>query len=335
MILTDRGAIPMEDAEGRGFGAGVDDALSGRLHSTIQAIGLERARELAATPEDRRCVETAHLVLADDDLGIGFLHSGFALTALPHRKTAETLWRREAPGLVLSIESGREPNGESVGIPYGAVARMILLYLQTEAVRTRSREVELGRSLNHWLGEMGVSNGGEGYRIVREQSRRLSTCRLTFYQTAAGGDALRVDNGGFVRSAILPAPPGNAAAQLPLWRESVILDEGFYASLLAHPLPVREAAIRGISGRSMALDVYVWLAYRLHVLQAPRPISWPALYGQFGAGYRILRQFRANFREPLALALSAYPEARVNVSEEGITLHPSPPPVPERRIGRH
>ena len=325
----------MGDAEGAGFGAGLEDALSGRMHHTIRTLGVERARELAATAEDRRCVEAAHLVLSDDALEAGFLHSGFALTALPHRKPVETLWRREAPGLVLSVESGREQSGEPVGIPYGAVARMILLYLQTEAVRSQSREVELGRSLNHWLGEMGVSNGGEGYRMVREQSRRLSMCRLTFYQATAGGEAVRVDNGGFVRSAILPAP-GDTADQLPLWRDrSVILDEGFYASLLAHPLPVREAAIRGISGRSMALDVYVWLAYRLHVLSAPRPISWAALYGQFGAGYRVIRQFRANFREPLALALAAYPEAKVDVGEDGITLRPSAPPVPERRIGRH
>src|SRR3954462_8120281 len=89
-----------ERAEADGFGAGIDDALAGRLHSTIRALGVERARELAGTAEDRRCVEAAHLVLADDALEAGFVHAGFAITALPHRRTAETLWRREAPGLV-------------------------------------------------------------------------------------------------------------------------------------------------------------------------------------------------------------------------------------------
>jgi hypothetical protein len=38
-------------------------------------------------------------------------------------------------------------------------------------------------------------------------------------------------------------------------------------------------------------------------------------------------------KEPLALALAAYPEARVEVDDEtGLTLHPSQPPVPERRL---
>lgn len=63
-----------------------------------------------------------------------------------------------------------------------------------------------------------------------------------------------------MRDAILPLNP-NAPEQLPLWQERVRLDEGFYQSLIEHPLPLREAAIRQISNRSMAIDLYVWLAY--------------------------------------------------------------------------
>jgi Plasmid encoded RepA protein len=76
------------------------------------------------------------------------VHAGFALTALPHCRITETEWVRETAGLTLRVESGKDERGTVVGIPYGSVARMILLYLQTEAVRTRSREVELGRSMN-------------------------------------------------------------------------------------------------------------------------------------------------------------------------------------------
>ena len=50
---------------------------------------------------------------------------------------------------------------------------MILLYLQTQAVRTRTREVELGASMNAWLGAMGIKVGGKTYQIVREQSRKI------------------------------------------------------------------------------------------------------------------------------------------------------------------
>jgi hypothetical protein len=172
---------------------------------------------------------------------------------------------------------------------------------------------------------MGVSNGGKNYQMVREQSRRLSLCRLTFYRVE--DNATTITNGSFVRDAILPTKEG---AQLSLWRETIRLDEGFYQSLIEHPLPVREAAIREIGHRSMALDVYVWLAYRLHRLTKPTSVSWKALYDQFSGSFQRIRKFREQFREPLALALAAYPEANLDIEEKGVRMNPSAPPVPQR-----
>ena len=307
----------------------VEDALKGRLHHRLEAVGVDRARNLAVTPLDRRCVEAAHLVLSDEMGAPGFVHAGFAMTALPHKRTDAPEWVRDGADIRLRIESGKTHDGTVVGVPFGYVARLILLYLQTEAIKTRSREVELGRSMHSWLKAMGLNSGGKGYEAVREQSRRLSLCRLTFYRVAEGGEA--VLNGGFVREAILPARDGAGdKAQLSLWRETVVLDEVFYESLIRHPLPVREAAIRALSGRSMAIDLYIWLAYRLHHLTQPTRVPWPALYRQFGAGFAQPRQFRGHAREALALALAAYPEAKVRVEEDAVMLMPSPAPVPER-----
>ena len=85
-----------------------------------------------------------------------------------------------------------------------------------------------------------------------------------------------------------------------------------------------------MSGRSMAIDLYIWLAYRLHHLTRPTRVPWPSIYRQFGAGFALPRQFKAHARDALALALSAYPEAQVKVDDEALTLLPSPAPVPER-----
>jgi RNA-directed DNA polymerase len=60
------------------------------------------------------------------------------------------------------------------------MARLILLYLQTEAVRSNNPEVELGRSMHAWLARMGIPAGGKNYKLVSEQARRISACRLTF-----------------------------------------------------------------------------------------------------------------------------------------------------------
>jgi hypothetical protein len=101
------------------------------------------------------------------------------MTALPHKRIAHRVWEREGGMVKLVVESGLDADLQPVGIPYGSIARMILLYLQTQAVKTKSREVELGASMNAWLGAMGIPVGGKTYQIVREQSRRISACRLT------------------------------------------------------------------------------------------------------------------------------------------------------------
>ena len=299
----------------------------GTIHQLILNCGLDEARARTAVRLDRQCVETAFQVLSDEEQRVGVMHAGFALTSLPHKAVEGDVWIRQGGSIKLRIESGTNADDVKVGLPYGAIARIILLYLQTEAVRTRSREVELGRSMNHWLASMGIDNGGKTYKLVREQSRRLSLCRLVFYRVTDEGTI--VTNGSFVRDAIFPSR--QSEGQLPLWREAIRLDEGFYQSLIDHALPLRLAAIQELAHRSMAIDVYIWLAYRLHQLTKPAAITWKALHDQFGGGFQHVRQFRAKFKEPLALALAAYPEARLEVDEKGVLLHPSPPPIPERR----
>ncbi|ANA15156.1 MULTISPECIES: replication protein RepA [Acetobacter] len=306
----------------------------GQIHSLLDRFGVEEMRRLASLEDktQRLCVEAAHEVMSDEDQAIGIAHAGFAMAALPHKKISESIWRREGGSIQLLVESGLDKENKAVGVPFGAMARLILLYLQTQAVRTRSREVELGSSMNAWLKAMGVSVGGKTYIAVRDQANRISRCRLTFTRINAGAEI--ITNGAFVRDAIMPVESENGN-QLSFWKEAVRLDEGFYESLIEHPLPLREIAIRQISNKSKAIDIYIWLAYRLHVLNDPLTLSWNTLKNQFGPEYKELRYFKKDIVTPLKIALSVYPEAKVQMDDKyGIILYPSPPPIPEKRIGK-
>lgn len=304
----------------------------GDIHHLLQRHGLETARALATTKAERQELEIAAAMLAESGEGLSICHAGFALTSLPHKNTTETLWRREGHRVTLLVESGCTDRGLPVGIPYGSKARMILIYLQTQAVRTRCREVELGPSLKAWMRGMGIETiGGATYKTVTEQARRISACRLTFF-TDHGGAKQR-DNGAFVESAIELAGTLNDDQPM-LWRETVRLNEAFYRSLIDHPVPVSEAALRLIGSKSLSIDIYIWLAYRLHALDRPTTVPWAALFQQFGGGCASLRTFRAPFTEALRMALAAYPEAGVSVESGCITLHPSPPPVTKLKLVR-
>jgi hypothetical protein len=306
----------------------------GIVHQLILSHGIEGARAMAGTKAERHAVDAAATVLAEEESRLGITHAGFAMTSLPHKRIEEGLWRREGHRTTLLVESGRNRNGDLLGVPYGSIARLILLYLQTEAVRTNSPEVELGRSMNSWMGRMSLTTGGRTYQLVTEQARRISGCRLTFFTDRENGTERR-QNGAFVQDAI--SLSGVMDDNQPtLWQDRVRLDEGFWRSLREHPVPVREEAIKAIGTRSLAIDVYIWLAYRLHALSRTTPVSWMAIHAQFGAGFRLPRQIKPTFLDALTMALAVYPEARVDIQKAGVVLHPSAPAVPRadaRRLG--
>lgn len=297
------------------------------LHRLVLLHGREQARLMV--PEDRRAlVDIAAEILADDAQRIGISYAGFALTALPHKKQADdAVWEKRGHRVTLLVEPGRLKMGQGIprlfGVPYGARARMILLYLQTQAVRTGSREVELGRSMRDWLERMGMAIGGETVRALREQSARISACTLKFFWENDSVEGW--SRGGIVTSGL--RFKASVDDQPSLWEDRVVLDEVFWRGLKEHPVPLREAALRKLCDRSMSLDLYVWLAYRLHQLERPAPIRWPAVQAQFGAGFKELRHFKPAFLKALDAALAAYPEAKVTADEAGLVLHPSRPAV--------
>lgn len=301
----------------------------GQVHHLIMQHGVEAARLMAETKAERNAVDAAASILAEEEARMGITHAGFAITGLPHKRIEETVWRRQGPNTTLLIASGHTKEGKPVGVPYGSLARLILLYLQTEAIRTGSAEVELGRSMNAWLSRMNIAVGERTYHLVAEQARRISNCRLTFFLDRPGIEVS--ENGAFVSGRISMAGVYDEK-QPSLWQERVRLDEGFLKSLREHPVPVREEAIQVIGTRSLAIDVYIWLAYRLHVLMKPTPISWLSLHTQFGAGFKHVRHFIPTFTDAIGMALAVYPEAHVSLDQEGPTLYPSPPAI--KKVGQ-
>jgi hypothetical protein len=310
----------------------------GKLHDLVRVHGSARALELATSAKDKRLTQIASDILAEESQALGITYSGFCLTALPHKRLADDqIWQRGTRTISLLVEPVRvHGRGESryLGVPYGSRARLILLYLQTEAIRRGTRDVELGRSMRDWLQRMGIAVGGKSYKEVREQAARISACRLTFRWNAEDGrshawDHDHIIKGGF---AFHETDGNNDERQGSLWSETVRLGETFYEELRRHPVPISEPAIQHIANQSLTIDVYIWLSYRLHSLTKPISISWISLKEQFGPGYASTKAFRQRFIQALDMALAVYPQARVTTEGRGLLLFPSPPPVERRTL---
>jgi len=259
----------------------------------------------------------------------GYTYSAWYLAGLPHREHpvgedwlistdfAQLLVR---PGVRVRDDGTREP----LAVPSGTIARLLLIDLQSEALETGSRDIELGPNPQRLIDRLGMSRGGPVSRKIVDHLERICRCALDFKfgtdQRALFVNERIVDAFEFSRVA-----DPRAKRSVPMI-ERVRLSAAFFAELQRHPIPVDRAAIKDIQSSPRAIDIYLWLAFRLPALQAETPVSWSALWRQFGRE-RLLRTFRAEFKEPLALALAAYKAAHVEVGEHGLVLLPSPAPI--------
>ena len=77
----------------------------------------------------------------------------------------------------------------------------------------------------------------------------------------------------------------------------------------------------------MALDVYLWLTYRMSYVRRPTSSPWVALQMQFGADYpptaQGRRDFKKSFLKALAKVAVVYPEARLEKTPYELLLKPS------------
>jgi len=280
----------------------------------------------------------------NDSLERSFIYSGFCLLALPYRQvqkkdpttgfTAPTKWINTWADTTLELEPGYLPGQSALyGVPYGNLARMVLIYLQTQAITTSSPRIEIGPSMRAWMQRMGVATSGKNYRTLKEQMLRFTASRMTF-SWPVGSNKIGFKRVNLIQAGVLaPENLEGDVLQGRLWADEVELDADFWKALQRHSVPVEEAAVAQLSGNALALDIYVWLAYRLHALSKPVKVPWPSLHQQFGRSYKSRAQFKERFWRPLNLALACYEDANVDVDPEaGLILHPSRPPIAPHQV---
>jgi hypothetical protein len=122
--------------------------------------------------------------------------------------------------------------------------------------------------------------------------------------------------------------------QRVLWPTMIRLSHEYFESLKDHAVPLDERAVAALATSCMALDVYCWLAQRLHRVPSGRPllVPWAGLKAQFGWHYGRMVDFRRDFRQVLAEIRAQCADARFDLDHRGMLLHHSPPPIRPKRV---
>ena len=290
------------------------------------------------TPIKRRMIESSVEILgqpvADEFL---YQHTLFCQTVLPYRDPGSNVrtWEREQGKISLRLEAGyiKKPRAGFVpiGLPFGTAARLILCHINTEALRRGSPSIEVEGSMTAFVHRLqGFAPNGHEIRRFKDQVARLSAALVRLAVD-------REDSVAQIDTKIVEAFEvwkDKAEGEQATFPSVIELSPRYFESLQNHAVPLDERAVSAIAHSAMALDVYCWLAQRLHRVDPRRGqfLAWTNLHEQFGQGYKRVRDFRAAFLDVLKLVKAQYPAARFGTDGGGMMLSNSPPPVQRRAV---
>jgi len=275
-----------------------------------------------------RQAETFHNVLFKNIIEKGFYPSIFAQASLPYRNPGKgiNVYQKSNGNVTINICQGYDDFSVPLGYPYGALPRLIILYLATEAIRTKSREISLGYNITDFLNRLNRSSDTRSRRRLIEQARRLFTC--SFHFMGKSGGYVFGQNLNLIEQYSLWIGDGKNDLTPDLFAAKVQLNNEFFKEFTANNcFPINIEQIKGISESALAIDLYMWLVRRLYILKSPVNIEWCLLYTQFGMQYRRQRKFIEILRIEISRIKSIWPELSLDVSQNGITLKPSSLPI--------
>jgi hypothetical protein len=312
------------------------------------------------TPIQQRIIDGAALSVEQPETpqSLLFQHTVLCQTCLPYRDPGDDVrrWERKNGSVSLQVNAGEAMHPEQerfvpLGLPFGPKARMILMHINQQALRQDRPEIEIQHTLTGFVREtLDLDPKGRNMRIVKDQLARLSASSIRL-GLVRDGKATTV-NSQIISSFDIWFPKDDR--QRVLWPSTIRLSLDYWESLKAHAVPLDENHIARLSHSALALDIYAWLANRLHRVQPGKPqsVSWVALHGQFGHGYARIDHFRAAFRVALTEVLTLYHGANVaddhhrgpvqlvslddgktvfrEAPASGLTLYHSPSPVSRR-----
>ena len=289
------------------------------------------------SPKQERIIQTA-LDMENDPSGqsdVSYMHSVLTQVTLPRRRVVSDRFERRSGNASVLLKAGELWNGkefEPQPLPYGPMPRLIIAWMSTYAIRNRTREIPIGNSATEFLEILGYTVGGGKrgtYTTFRQQTKALAAVKMTLGQGTSTFNGNMVDRfDAWMSESKTPT----------LWPGRLVLGENFYTSLIDKAVPLNNQVLRALRGSSLALDIYAWLAHRLHRVHNKQgdELSWTRIKEQFGHEYADTAQGRKDFKKEfdgaLADVLRLYPAARIepcirNGENVGKILRLSPPPV--------
>ena len=284
----------------------------------VAAAKPDPASRLAHRLADAHCRISASAPTGDQ---IAFMCSSFVRFTLPHRRQLGHSFERCDGARVITFMSP-----PSIGLPFGKWPRLLLIYLTTQAVRTRQRDIDLSTSMSSFMKCLGASvTGGATGSIATFKDQLLRTASMSATLSHIAPDTARLQNAPvadeFAVSWNVVGTDGRSG--LPA---RIRLGERIFNEMLTAAVPLDMRSVSAIQQSPLALDLYSWLTFRAHRLRpgSSASIPWADLRKQFGSAYREQSDFKIAFMSALRQVQLVYPALRCAARDAYFVLNYSP-----------
>lgn len=259
----------------------------------------------------------------------GYIARSLVQATLPHKDVKGSIHVRRNGHFTLTIIGHTD-----IGLPYGVYPRLLLIWITSEAKKTKSPVLKLGRNLSKFMDELGLipAGGPNGtIRSLRDQMMRLFSSTVSLHY----GDGVRDSEIGFRLTKAYDLWWGNGNhKQATLWSSTITLSQDFFDEIMKSSVVIDMRAVKALKRSPMALDIYCWLTYQMFKLNHPTVIRWEFLMERFGSNYAETPQgrqgFRRGFEKALIKVLGVYSAAKAVTQPNGLKLSPSPTHIPRR-----
>lgn len=268
-----------------------------------------------------------------DDLA--FTHSVFLQCMLPVRNTSQTSWKVSHGNASLWIDAGQliDPDNPhhriECGIPAGSKARILFTFINDSAIRNRSPVIDMGPTMRSFMEANGISVGGSNAKELQKQIQNIAASRImvgTWDDSSSPSHATQDDIRITQKTSFWL---DQDSRQRRVWQPELVLSTDYFDKLSQYTVPVNFRALVALQEAPRAMDVYLWLCYRLRSVNRDIKIPLRSLHDVFGIGIKSKRHFKAAFIDSVAQALRYYPEARVEFESDFLVLKPSPQAIPD------
>ncbi|NTU98744.1 replication protein [Candidatus Falkowbacteria bacterium] len=279
------------------------------------------------TPINSRIIESAAEIRIEEAAEIEYQHGILCQVGLPRKKTEGQFFERNFKNASICVTAGKLWDGKKwvmQPLPYGPKPRLALIHINGEAIRKQNPQIEIGSSCAEFLRRIGLPDqDGRTYSLFKKQMMALAAAELSLGFTTHN-EAVTV-NARPIKE--FRAWISNSEHQTSLWPGELTLSRDYFDSLLTHAVPLDPRALGALAHSALALDVYAFLARRLHELNKAVKVPFASFKEQFGQEYANDKNFKNKFLLAMKQVLAVYPEAKIQRVTGGLLLIPSHPPI--------